>query len=53
MITHVALRWLCEWNFNYRDANSIKDLIKEAINSQKVEITWEENKQIFFIIITK
>lgn len=50
---YTALRWLCEWNFYYRNANAVKNLIKETLDSPKVKIIWEEKKQIFFIVIRK
>ncbi len=53
MACYTALRWLSEWNFYYRDAGLTKKLIKETIGNPKVEITWEEKKQIFFIVIKK
>lgn len=52
MKCYTALKWLCEWNFYYRGINSVKKLIREAIGRNvKVKIGWEENKQVFFIVI--
>ncbi|MBI5149367.1 MAG: class I SAM-dependent methyltransferase [Candidatus Omnitrophica bacterium] len=54
MKCYTALKWLSEWNFYYRGANSVRKLIDEAIDEDaNVEISWEKKKQVFFIVITK
>ena len=53
MTCYTALRWLSEWNFYYRDVDSVKSLIHETIENPDLEISWEERKQIFFINIKK
>ncbi len=54
MNCYTALKWLCEWNFYYRGANSVRKLINEAIGDDaNVRISWEDKKQVFFIVITK
>jgi SAM-dependent methyltransferase len=51
---YTALKWLCEWNFYYRGANSVRKLINEAIGGDvNVKISWEEKKQVFFVVVTR
>lgn len=53
MSIYLALRWLCEWNFYYREAEKVKALVREIIDNPRVEVNWEDNKKIFFITIVK
>jgi len=50
---YVPLRWFCEWNFYFRNSSLTKKRIKKILSISSVEVKWEQNQQIFFLIIKK
>ena len=50
---YTILRWLCDWNFVIRDPDVLKRFIVKKLGLKSVDISWEKNRQIFLVIITK
>lgn len=49
---YLLLTWFCEWNFYKRRASEIISLINN-LGFKKIKTTWESNKNIFFLEVTK
>lgn len=48
-----ALRWLSEWNFYYRSAEDVCNLLKKKIETRNIRIERIDGGEVFFIIIEK
>jgi len=50
---YALLTWFCDWDFYKRDAKNTRKLIRNECGIKNVQVEWEKNFDIFFIIIRK